>query len=89
MSTPLQELIERLDARHEVIPVDVYRAGLEYAKAVATELLEKEKEQRKEEMWKAIVQYQIARKDMSDILKEAPEWFETYYNETFNQKQIR
>ena len=45
MKTALQELIERLDAQHEVIPVEVYRKGLEYAKAVATELLEKEKQQ--------------------------------------------
>ena len=88
MKTSLQELIEWLEEKknyHEKGSNFFVALGL--AKQIATELLEKEREQRKEEMWKAIVQYQIARKDMSDILKEAPEWFETYYNETYNQNK--
>ena len=95
MKTSLQELIEQLKAErhlymmqeHHPLELAIIEDCFDSAIWKATELLEKEREQRKEEMWKAIVQYQIARKDMSDILKEAPEWFETYYNETFNQNK--
>lgn len=83
--TSMQELIELLSFEITQSPRIESRETLRRVKAKATELLEKEREDMKSEIWKAIVQYQIARKDMKDVIEEAPEWFDQYFNETYEQ----
>lgn len=76
MKTPLTELIERLEKEAKATKNSAIEIGILRSCKMATELLEKEKEQIKKA-------YKFAVESPSIVLSE--EWAEEYYNETFIQ----
>jgi hypothetical protein len=76
MKTVLQELIEQLEKNAEATKNSAIEIGILRSCKMATELLEKEKEQIKEA-------YKFSLESPSIELSE--EWAEEYYNKTFKQ----
>lgn len=76
MKTVLQELIERLEKEAKATKNSAIEIGILRSCKMATELLEKEKEQIKEA-------YKFSLESPSIELSE--EWAEQYYKETYKQ----